>query len=183
MNDDVLFTLLKIDNHESIKPLILSAINEMNTENVDVKERMGLYGTVDEPQLISKSDWYLPPEIKRPYHEFVAPLFPVIAKAIKDKYNYHMHIKVSNYWFQQYKQNDFHSWHIHEKSLLSCVYYVDMSSEAPKTTFNILGKETEIAVSEGHVLVFPSYLLHCSKPNKDTKKKTVISFNIEAVYE
>jgi ectoine hydroxylase-related dioxygenase (phytanoyl-CoA dioxygenase family) len=94
-----------------------------------------------------------------------------------------MHLKVDNYWFQQYKRNDYHSWHIHENGLFSCVYYVDMPNEAPKTTFNILGNETEVSVSEGQVLVFPSYLLHCSKPNKNIKTKTIISFNIVSSYE
>lgn len=183
MDSSVLFTVFKLDNHAIMKPQILSAIDKMEVNSIRVEEKKGEYGIIDEAQSIYNSDWYSPREIERPYYPIIQPVFDHICQALKDKYKYHMRLKVDNYWFQQYKTSDFHSWHIHDNGLFSCVYYVELNSESPKTSFNLLGNEENINVEEGQILVFPSYLLHCSKPNQDLKTKTVISFNIKAYYE
>jgi hypothetical protein len=181
--DEALFTVFKLDNHDTMKPMILSAINKMKVNSIRQEETIGVHGVLDEAQSISNSDWDLPRDTERPYYPIIYPVFEHVCKAIKDKYKYHMHLKVDNYWFQQYKTSDFHSWHIHQGGLFSCVYYVELNSDLPKTSFNILGEAKDMEVSEGQILVFPSYLLHCSKPNKNKKTKTIISFNINAVHE
>jgi hypothetical protein len=182
MNEE-LFTVLKINNHNDLKPLILSAIAKMKINSIKQEEKIGTSGVIDEAQSIYNSDWQAGKDVKRPYYPIIYPIFEQICEALKNKYKYHMNLRVDNYWFQQYKQFDFHSWHIHEGSLFSCVYYVDLNTSSPKTSFNILGKEINIDVNEGQILVFPSYLLHCSKPNEINKIKTIISFNIKAFYE
>jgi uncharacterized RmlC-like cupin family protein len=43
-----------------------------------------------------------------------------------------------------------------------------------------MGEEIEVHVDEGDILVFPTFIPHRSKPNLDTKIKTVIAFNLKA---
>ena len=100
-------------------------------------------------------------------------------KTINSKLNVSEELNIFNYWFQQYKKKDFHTWHIHGGCNFSCVYYVDIDDNCSKTTFRLLdGSEFDVAVKEGDVLVFPSYMPHTSKPNKSNKTKTIISFNM-----
>jgi hypothetical protein len=44
--------------------------------------------------------------------------------------------------------------------------------------FELFGEAFEIDVKEGVVLIFPSFLKHCSKPNESKHTKTIISFNV-----
>ena len=80
-------------------------------------------------------------------------------------------------WFQQYQKDNQHDWHRHHFCTFSNVYYVDLPNNAAKTTFRYKGEEFEINVEEGQILTFPSFLEHCSKPNKSDQIKTIISFN------
>jgi hypothetical protein len=81
-------------------------------------------------------------------------------------------------WFQQYAKNDFHDWHVHSNALYSAVYFLDVDDNTPTTTFRVKDDIIEHEVKEGEIIVFPSSILHCSKPNKSEKLKTVIAFNL-----
>jgi len=82
-------------------------------------------------------------------------------------------------WYQQYKKGDYHTWHRHQYSTFSNVYYVSLPKNSASTSFRYCGKEFEIDVKEGQIITFPSYLEHCSKPNPSDHIKTVISFNLD----
>ena len=157
------FIILKIDNHLELKDKILNAIDSM-----EKNKYTEIYNT----------DWGQDKNYPRPYYEFVKDIFNNISGTINKIYQYPDKLKVKNYWFQQYINNDSHDWHLHKNSLFSCVYYIELCNETPKTSFKLFDEEFDISVNEGEVLIFPSFLLHCSKPNKSNKRKTVIAFNL-----
>jgi hypothetical protein len=161
------FYVHKVPNHHLIKNKILKAISEM-----------GLHSTADGNQKITNTDWYLPTSYERPYFEYLEPVLLThvneLAQAVE--VSEHTSISLKNYWFQQYKEGDFHEWHMHENSLFSSVYYVDLPSGAAKTSFKCGEESFDVPVKEGCILTFPACFLHCSKPNKKATK-TVISFN------
>jgi hypothetical protein len=167
MKNEVLFTIYKVSNHINLKPLILNAI-----------QSMGEHSLIEKGQSISNTDWQLNKNYNRPYYKFIEPVISILCKELKNKYNHTDELKVSDYWFQQYKNLDYHLWHEHLNSTFSAVYYVDIDGKTPSTTFNILGDEISININEGDILVSPSFLSHCSKPNLSLKTKTVIAFNL-----
>jgi uncharacterized RmlC-like cupin family protein len=85
------------------------------------------------------------------------------------------HVILSNYWFQQYENGDYHGTHVHDTPF-SSVYYIELPGESPRTTLKLFGKEYQIEVQEGDILTFPGFIPHESKENKNTRK-TIIAFN------
>jgi len=176
MNYDIIFTICKVPNHKDIKESLLNNIAELGTHRLtgDEKNRYG--------QSIANTDWNIPMSVNRPYYNIIAPLIDSVCNTIKTKYKYPINLELETFWFQQYKTGDFHTWHTHSGSF-SCVYYVDISDKTPSTSFNILGEDVQVNVNEGDILVFPAFIPHQSKPNLDTKIKTVISFNLKEKHE
>jgi hypothetical protein len=160
------FCVYDVVNHKKIKSDLLIQIASMENESL-----------IEADQTISNTDWKTPRNIERPYFYTTFSIMQDVADRVSVMWGIPK-LKVSNYWFQQYKKGDYHDWHSHEEALFSCVYYVDMADDNPKTTFNLKGKEINIPVSEGQVLIFPGFLPHTSKENKTDKTKTIISFNI-----
>lgn len=157
-----------VENHSDIKQPILNAISSM-----------GLHSNIDNNQSISNTDWHLNGNVYRPYFDYIDPIIKNISKEIQLMLQIPEQIQLINYWFQQYKKDDFHTWHIHGGCNFSCVYYVNLNDDNAKTTFRLLnGSEFTVDVKEGNILIFPSYLPHTSKSNNSDVVKTVIAFNI-----
>lgn len=157
-----------VSNHQNIKQPILDAISSMGT-----------HSNIDNNQSISNTDWHLNSNVYRPYFDYINPIINTIGEEIQIMLKIPERIKLLNYWFQQYKKNDYHTWHIHGGCNFSCVYYVNLNDDNAKTTFRLLdGSEFEVDVKEGSILIFPSYLPHTSKSNNSDVTKTVIAFNI-----
>ena len=170
INTDVLLPIFKykVDNHKTIKPLIL-----------DIIEEMGSYSLIDKCQNIINTDWHLDKTYDRSYIKHIEPHIHNICFDLKNKLGYtDTQIELLNYWFQQYKKGDYHTWHNHIKSLFSAVYYVNLQNDNPKTSFKLGNKEFDISVEESEILIFPSFLYHTSKENKSEHTKTIISFNL-----
>lgn len=161
------FYLHKVPNHLALKEQILVSISNMGRHSLE-----------DKNQKIFNSDWYLPSSFPRPYFEHIRPTIETHLQEIKQSVNGSTTnaLTLQNYWFQQYTVDDYHDWHIHEMSMFSNVYYVDLPQGASKTTFKYREKTFDVNVEEGHILTFPSCFAHCSKPNQ-AGVKTVISFN------
>jgi hypothetical protein len=156
------------DNHKIIKPLILEYIKSM-----------GSYSLINKNQQVKNTDWHLSAEFKRPYYEHIEPIAENACKHLKEYLNYkNNNLRPLNYWYQQYAKGDYHTWHNHGSASFSCVYYVDLNKDNPKTTFKINKNEFEIKVEEGEVLIFPGFLEHTSKENISDYVKTIISFNL-----
>ena len=167
MKQEVLFTQFRVSNHNDIKPLILNAIHSMGERSF-----------IDGGSSISNTDWHCEKNYNRPYYQIIKPTITSLLQELKKKYDHTDNMKVIDYWFQQYKTLDYHTWHEHLGSTLSAVYYIDIDGKTPSTIFNILGDEVSININEGDILVSPSFLSHCSKPNLSSKTKTVIAFNL-----
>jgi len=157
----------EVDNHETIKPLVLK----------DIKE-MWIHSYIDENQRITNTDWYLPKEFNRPYFTHLLPHIFKLCNELRIVLGYGNEIHLLNYWFQQYEKGDYHAWHYHPDSLFSAIYYVNLQSDNPKTSFRIGKKEFDIDVKEAEILIFPNFLEHTSKENKSDYTKIVIPFNL-----
>jgi len=166
---EIPFLIFEVKDHLMIKDKILDGI-----------KKMGKHSIVDQEQNIANSDWHLAKNFNRQYYEYILKVFNDVTEFVNKKFNYHEQDKVSvnNYWFQQYENGGMHKWHRHGGCSFSCCYYVDLSCDNPKTSFELFGEMFEVDVKEGVVLIFPSFLSHCSKPNESKHTKTVVSFNI-----
>jgi len=163
----------EVAGHMHFKSNILNSIKKYGC--------YGIYkGEKDLGQSIFNTDWHLSNAFYNKNSEYTSIINNIIGEhteALTHFLRYVDPISCENIWFQQYKRNDFHGWHRHERSVFSNVYYVDLPDNASKTSFRFLGKEFSIEVKEGQILTFPSFIEHCSKPNPSDKIKTVISFN------
>jgi hypothetical protein len=164
---EIPFLIFEVKDHYLIKEKILDSIQEMGT-----------YSFVNKEQSISNSDWHLGSDFNRLYAQYIEKVVLDVVEFVNKKFNYEEKLTARNYWFQQYEYGDWHFWHIHKHSLFSCSYFIDLSSDNPKTSFELFGEEFEVDVKEGMVLIFPSFLKHCSKPNKSKHKKTILAFNM-----
>ena len=148
------------EDNNSVKKEILSAI-----------ESMGVNNKIDENQNIYNTDWHRSDEKNRPYFNLVQP---IISKFLTELGSW----EILDVWFQQYKKDNFHSWHKHGNCMYSSVYYVELPEKGLNTTFRMNGEEFEIPVEEGDYIVFPSLIEHCSKQNPFDETKTSIAFNL-----
>jgi hypothetical protein len=158
-----------VSHHQNIKNNFLNSIKD--TPRFSIK---------DSNLTILNTDYYLVDsfrDITYNYSSFILPILEEHNNSLTKFLNYYTKIKVGLYWFQQYSSGDFHSWHHHPGSVFSNIYYVDLPEKSVRTKFRFLGEEFEIAVEEGQILTFPSFLEHCSPPNSSDSIKTIISFN------
>lgn len=96
---------------------------------------------------------------------------------------------LSNYWIQEYKENNFHSAHIHPNSVISCVYYLKAknASNIKFTNPNVIQSMSNenlqyfsITPEEGSLIMFPSWLYHEVDQVKDIEsERLVVAFNVE----
>lgn len=84
-------------------------------------------------------------------------------------------------WFQQYRKNDTHGWHVHGDCNMASIYYVELPQGTPNTIFSMFGKKFSLNAGEGHIVTFPSMFSHCSPPNLTSNRKTIISFNMNII--
>lgn len=148
---------------------VLREINAWKNEN--------LFRSGDGEQ-ISRTDWNVPASVERPYVASLLPVFDaarlVISKEYKKDIN---HIRLYNYWFQQYMESDFHDWHSHHEAQFSCVWYVEKPEGTPATTLFTSFGDVEVDAKEGDLLIFPSAYTHKSSENMSCERKTAIAFN------
>jgi hypothetical protein len=163
--------IVKHEQHQETKKELLKEI-----------ELLGKNSLVDNNERISNTDWHI--KSKKTYFNILLPVFTQTLVNLKHglkltsipvEYN----LRLTNFWYQQYEQGDYHGWHDHLDAFYSSVYYVELPKNGAKTTFMILGKEYEFDVEEGDILSFPGTAFHCSKPNISEEKKTIVSFNTD----
>ena len=162
------YILTDIKDHKENKNKLLSLINKMQLSSIN-----------NNKDVISKTDWNLPKEIKREYINFfykmVTPYMDNMAVKLKCK-----SWNISNAWYQVYKKQDTHGWHIHENNNYTNVYYLDLPEQNIKTQlYDVKDNKIidEIQIEEGHLFTFPAHIIHRSPPNISDKTKTIISFN------
>jgi hypothetical protein len=164
------FLLSSVPQHSQIKNHLLDSI-----------KKLGVHSLVEEyvngGQQIANTDWHLSPKFQRKYINLLSPIIEEHCRLTTNEFKLPFELTCQTFWFQQYNITDFHSWHVHHDCLYSNVYYLDLPEGASRTSFKFLNEEFEVDVKEGDILTFPGSMLHCSKPNKSDKIKTVISFN------
>jgi len=134
----------------------------------------------DKDQKIYHTDWNLPENFQREYVDYIkSSILDDYVKHILDKWQ--TYYKIKNFWFQCYKQNDFHNWHTHDHTNLTNILYINLPNENCKTKFKCFGEEIQIPIEEGCIVTIPGYILHSSPINKSIEEKIIISFNSEII--
>lgn len=163
------FFLQRARDHDEVKEKIISIIESDRT-----------FTSVTPTESVFSTDFYLADIFRQQKCE---QYWDLIFPSVRHHYEELMKVtgltlwSVHKYWFQTYKQNDFHGWHVHAGCMFSNVYYLNLPDGAARTSFSYLGNEFQIEVQEGDILTFPSFLPHCSKESKSEAPKHVIAFN------
>ena len=97
----------------------------------------------------------------------------------------------TNVWFKDvwsvtYKTNDYQNIHTHGSAGLTGILYLDIPDDGPNLKIvqpwsNWVTDTTDsvnLKLKEGEMIVFPSFLLHSSEPNRSSKIKRVISWDM-----
>ena len=95
-------------------------------------------------------------------------------------------MNVGEVWFQQYYKTQFHSPHNHGNCGYSSVTYIKFNKDKHAPTifiapsFDPYGRLREYIpkVDEGHIIFFPSTIIHYVKPNKSNDIRIILSFNV-----
>jgi hypothetical protein len=162
----------EFEAHDKLKRQLLEAIKATKSSTVNEDN----YGEV-----ISRTDWRVNPN--RDGEGYFHILKPFLDEHLREVYSklHYTEFQYSGVWFQQYNKLDQHSWHRHGRTHWTNVYYLELPQGSPGTTildpFDNVTEHTP-QVYEGYILTAPAMLMHCSKPNISSKRKTVIAFNI-----
>ena len=168
---DSFYLIFSMDDHLVHKNELLTLIENQEPETYSATDA---YYTDN----ISKLDWQSSDDFTRPWTENFKPKLNALLDGAAFGCGYD-HCEILNLWFQQYHINDTHGWHIHSGNFTG-IYYLEFPKYAPKTELVIPYKQEKIIVpdvSEGDVLVFPSYVIHRAPKIKEKLRKTIISFN------
>ena len=168
-------TAYLIDSFKEHKKYKNKLLNLFKKENFNINKIDNYY-----TDNISKLDWNKCEDFKR---EWIQLIKEDILKFFKKQTNElgYQEVKLHQIWFQQYKKNGTHGWHIHGHNYTG-VYYVDFGKEDAKTELiNQFdqNKILTIEAKEGDIVIFPSFIIHRSPIQKINKTKTIISFNLE----
>lgn len=162
------YIVSKFEKHNEIKEKLLNLIDRAeHKQTSDIGHEI-------------KTDWMIPVEVKREYHEFVQPLINQHMLDVFRELN-HQDFTLRNFWFQQYSKNGAHNWHQHRGISWSNIYYIELGKDCPKTVLrNPMNMEQLIIpnVVEGDILTIPGLVWHSSQPNKSNERKTVYVFNV-----
>ena len=126
------------------------------------------------------SDYDIDPDVPRAYLDLIEyRIYDVLTEFTKEMPSrFFQGFEVKNFFYQQYKQAQYHGWHVHNCQF-SGVYYLDMPKGTPKTEYRdpFTDDIQELDVEEGDVVAFPSHLIHRAPANPVNIPKTIISFN------
>jgi len=158
--------VINIDNYKEHKEALLNLINNARSN--------AIYKTV-------KTDFELD-DANYQYKELFLSMIKQHMIKLKQELSfseYKAKLQITRLWFQQYNKSNYHKWHSHADCNYSNVFYLENDADIRTEFYDYVSKKTyDIEVKEGDLLVFPSYLIHKSKPNNSDKRKTVIAFNI-----
>ena len=90
-------------------------------------------------------------------------------------------------WSISYDKGDNHSPHNHGSTGLSGILYLDLPKDSPETVYiqpwndyvDDTVKYVRISITEGDIVIVPSFVMHYSKPNKSKSKKRIISWDMK----
>lgn len=167
--------------HYPTEILIDSVKNHQEIRNKLLVEIENAHGEVSKhPQqfeLISKTDWVLEEVRERTWIQL---FWPHLTNALKNMIQ-HLRfnsVDIKTIWYQQYQQNDTHGWHIHGQSQYSGIYYLEYENTPTQIRLNN-DRIQDIEVSEGDIVIMPTYIIHRCPPVKNNKRRTIIAFNFD----
>ena len=122
-------------------------------------------------------DWQKSTDMDRKWVKFIKPLLEKhFLNCIKNLKLNTVHIR--NLWFQKYKKDGVHNWHIHGNNYTG-VYYLKFPKHSTKTQLVNKQKILEIDAEEGDIVIFPSFVVHRSPKITEDIEKIIISFNLD----
>lgn len=167
------YCITKIQNHGKVKPRLLDLIQQADHTSPFLEK-----SEVD----ITRTDWHNCSDAQRPWFKFFAENFYDSIMAVYRRLGYGG-FRLNEIWFQQYGSFSQHGWHTHGSNFTN-VYYLELPKDSPKT--QLIEPYTKnkfyLEVEEGDLVTFPSFILHRTGPNVSQDPKSIISFNINAVY-
>ena len=90
-------------------------------------------------------------------------------------------------WSVSYDKGDNQSPHNHSSIGLSSILYLDLPKDSPVTFYlqpwNDIVDDTvqylKIPITEGDIVIVPSFVMHFSEPNKSNSKKRIMSWDMK----
>lgn len=159
-------------------PIFMGRAKSHDTNKTEIlREIFGLprYGIKAKGINLTSCDWHLKQEEARPYWDAGFKAVENNIAEVCDRLGFN-DWDILKRWYQYYEAGDFHSWHVHGASMFVGVYYVKLDVESPVISFRWRQQEIKIPVSEGDVLMFPSYLWHKGEEVSGASK-LILSFN------
>ena len=171
---DCAFIISNFQSHEKLKDDLLNIIACSDSEHAISHD-----AEVD----ISRTDWNISSNFSRSWVEYFVPHLIPKMKEMYLELGYDG-FSIHEIWFQQYRQNSQHGWHTHSANFTN-VYYLELPDNSPRTQIVNAFNQSEIIeldVKEGDIVTFPSFVIHRAPINKSTERKTIISYNTNALY-
>jgi len=103
-------------------------------------------------------------------------------------------ISITDAWYNDYSVGDFQEQHHHLPADFSCIHYVQLNSKHQGTTFvnpnRLLNSNNKVLkhiypetftpyVTEGDVIIFPSYMEHFVKKQQIEDRRITLSWNLK----
>ena len=129
---------------------------------------------------INKLDWDKSTDFKnRPWVNLIYELLYQKLNSMVQQQLGLNNLKFKNIWFQQYTQNNFHNWHVHDQNFTGA-YYIELADDEANKTEVMSGEKILIPdVKEGDICFFPAFAIHRCPPIESTNRKTIISYNFD----
>ena len=106
-----------------------------------------------------------------------------INKQLKDIFERH-NLKLKNCWVQKYLKNSYHSLHVHDSDEKSFVWFIEGNEKSSPTVFYDVGfpyintgQSISFKFIPGTLLIFPGFLPHEVRPNKNNNR-LIVSGNV-----
>ena len=157
--------------HDEMKDTLRSMIETSYHDNLKLGDNE--YG--DE---IHRLDWSRYPDFNREWVQYLVPKLHEHFLTCADELNY-QGVEVKGMWYQHYRKNSVHNWHIHGENYTG-VYYLELPDDTPKTELiDQHDKKITVQANEGDIIIFPSFIIHRGPKVLNDSRKTIISFNLE----
>jgi len=172
----------KFKYHEELKKQLLDLINKVSFPPEESNNKTYLKDGSNHS--FYKHDWNDSLNLDRPWFQLAGyKITNQLIKMLKDQ-NYDDAV-IYELWFQQYRLNNFHGWHLHGRHF-SGVYYLQVPKDLKEKGTEFVDpfnpqKKFISNIKEGDIIIFPSNIWHRSPKITSNSIKTIISFNIEAV--
>ena len=158
----------QLKEHKEIKKDLIKKINKTPSGQ-----------DVDSWTKIDKVDWFDCENFEREWVIFLKPYLQKLFIEFANEINV-TECNIKKIWFQEYHKDGEHSWHVHDSNYTG-VYYLNHDSSVQNTNYydQYNDEIKSFNVKEGDVVIFPSFLLHKALPNTSSKKRLIVSFNLD----